>query len=153
MRILVISDSHGDFRRMYNVIEAHKDIDHIFFLGDGIKEFEDICDLYPNKNLYGVSGNCDFMSLRPSTDICKTSKGIILYTHGDAYGVKSSLGKLILAARERGARLALFGHTHEKYAERVEDIYLFNPGSLGKSGSYGICELLDNEITMSHYVM
>ncbi len=65
MRILVLSDSHGDFRRMYRVIEQHKDIDNIFFLGDGIKEFEDICDLYPQKKFHYVSGNCDFMSMRP----------------------------------------------------------------------------------------
>lgn len=153
MRILVLSDSHGDFRRMYRVIEQHKDIDNIFFLGDGIKEFEDICDIYPQKKLRAVSGNCDFMSMRPSTNLCKTSKGLILYTHGDAYGVKSGIGKLLLAATERGARLALFGHTHERYAEKVDDIYLFNPGSLGKSGSYGICELSEKEITMLHYVM
>lgn len=153
MRILVFSDSHGDFRRMYNAVEQHKDIDEIFFLGDGIKEFEDICDLYPQKKLHRVSGNCDFASMRPSTDLYKSSQGIILYTHGDAYGVKGGLGKLILAAKERRARLVLFGHTHQPLAEKVDDIYLFNPGSLGKDGRYGICELSENEITMSHYVM
>ncbi len=78
---------------------------------------------------------------------------MILYTHGDAYGVKSGLEKLLLAGSERGARLVLFGHTHERHAEKVGDIYLFNPGSLGKAGSYGICELSEKEITMSHYVM
>ena len=153
MRILVMSDSHGDFRRMHRVVEQHGDIDTVFFLGDGMKEFEDICDLYPQKKLQCVSGNCDFMSLRPSTDLYTVPQALILYTHGDAYGVKGGLGKLILAARERNARLVLFGHTHQPYAQREGEIYLFNPGSLGKAGSYGICDITEKEITMSHYVM
>ncbi len=153
MRALVFSDSHGDFNSMYNAIEKHNEIDTVIFLGDGIREFEDISELYPNKKLYSVSGNCDFMSIKTSTDILCTSKGNILYTHGDAFGVKNTLGKLILAAKERGARIALFGHTHEPFFEMRNEVYLFNPGSIGKRGSYGIIELLNNEIYASHYTM
>lgn len=153
MRVLVISDSHGDRRKMYNVIEAHPDIDTVFFLGDGIREFEDICDIYPDKKLFSVRGNCDFISNRPSTDLCNLGKGLILYTHGNAYGVKSGLGNLIIAAKERGARIALFGHTHQRCAEIHNGVCLFNPGSLGQSGSYGIVEISDDKINMSHYVM
>ena len=153
MRILVISDSHGNARKLYNVMEAHSDIDTVFFLGDGIREFEELIDIYPNRKMCCVRGNCDFISNRPSTDLYSTCKGLILYTHGDAYGVKSGLGSLIIAAKERGARIALFGHTHKRCAEIHNDVCLFNPGSLGSDGSYGIIEILDDKINMSHYVM
>lgn len=153
MRILVISDSHGNARKLFNVIDAHSDIDTIFFLGDGIREFEDVYDAYPEKKLYSVRGNCDFISNRPSTDLCKLGKGLILYTHGDAYNVKSGLGNLIIAAKERGAGIVLFGHTHQRCAQIHNGVCLFNPGSLGGDGSYGIIEISDGKINMSHYVM
>ena len=44
MRILVVSDSHGHFFRFKEVVEKHRDAELIFFLGDGRRELEDICD-------------------------------------------------------------------------------------------------------------
>ena len=150
MKFIVVSDSHGHFERLNSVIERHNDIDVIFFLGDGIREFEDIMDIYPSKKFYCVSGNCDLMSLKPSSSLAVISEGKILYTHGDAYCVKTGLGKLTLQAQKQGALLALFGHTHIPFFEKREDIYLFNPGSLGASSSYGICEIKNGEVFAEH---
>jgi len=150
LKFLVISDSHGHFDRFNSVIEKHNDIETIFFLGDGMREFDDISFIYPNKTFYCVSGNCDLMSLKPSCNLLNTSQGKILYTHGDAYGVKNGLGKLALEAKNRGVILALFGHTHIPFFENREGIYLFNPGSLGASRSYGIIEIKGNNVIAEH---
>ncbi len=150
MKFIVVSDSHGHFEKLNSVIEKHSDIETVFFLGDGIREFEDIMDIYSSKKFYCVSGNCDLMSLKPSTNLAVLSEGKILYTHGDAYGVKTGLGKLTLQAQKQGALLALFGHTHLPFFEKREDIYLFNPGSLGSLGSYGICEIKNGEVFAEH---
>ena len=150
MKFLVISDSHGNFNRFNSVLEKHSDIDLIFFLGDGMRELDDVYCIYPNKTFYSVSGNCDLMSFKPSSNLINTSQGKILYTHGDAYGVKNGLGKLTLDAKNKGASLALFGHTHIPFFENREGVYLFNPGSLGASGNYGVVEIKDNKIIAEH---
>lgn len=150
LEFLVVSDSHGNFDRFNNVIMSHPNINTIFFLGDGMREFEDIYDLYPQKTFYSVSGNCDLMSMKPSWNTVVTSQGKILYTHGDAFGVKSGLSRLVDAAQKAGARLALFGHTHIPINEEREGIFLFNPGSLGQSYRYGICRLDGNGFFAEH---
>ena len=150
MKFLVISDSHGNFERFNRVLKMHNEIETIFFLGDGMREFDDVSFLYPNKIFYGVSGNCDFMSLKPSSDLLNTCQGKILYTHGDAYGVKNGLGKLTIDAKNKGAILALFGHTHIPFFENREGVYLFNPGSLGSGGNYGIVQINGNDVLAEH---
>ena len=150
MEFLVVSDSHGNFNKFNDVIMSHSDINTIFFLGDGMREFDDIYDLYPQKTFYSVSGNCDLMSLKPSWNTVITGQGKILYTHGDAFGVKNGLSRLVEAAKKSGARLALFGHTHIPLNEEREGVYLFNPGSLGKSGSFGICRLDERGFSAEH---
>ena len=150
MKFLIISDTHGNFNAFNNVVEINNDIDIIFFLGDGTREAEDIMDIYPQKTVYAVSGNCDLMSLAPSTNIATISEGKILYTHGDAFGVKCGLGKLHMKAKSSGVKIALFGHTHIPFYEEREEIHLFNPGSLGQSGKYGICTIQNGNILFEH---
>ena len=58
------------------------------------------------------------------------------------YEVKYGLSNLVAAAEERGAQIALFGHTHQAMTEYRGGLYLMNPGSLsGPSGTYGIIDL------------
>ncbi|MBE6788719.1 MAG: metallophosphoesterase [Ruminococcaceae bacterium] len=150
MRILVISDSHGKFFEFREAIEKHKNVDLIFFLGDGKREYEDICDLYPDKKILAVKGNCDFISDLPSVNYISTEQGKILYTHGDCFSVKMGTQRLEEMARQQGARLVLYGHTHIKDARYLDGMYIFNPGSLGYDKSYGICDLEDSGIVMNH---
>ena len=58
MKILVISDSHRRASSIFDAVEAHPEIDHIIFLGDGVDDFEEVGFVYPNKNYYAVCGNC-----------------------------------------------------------------------------------------------
>ena len=150
MRILVVSDSHGHFHRFNQVIEKHPDAEYIFFLGDGKKELDDICDLYPEKSIFAVKGNCDFLSPLPSVRMADTELGKILYTHGDIYFVKHGTERLIEAGKEKNARLVLYGHTHQKDARYIDGMYVFNPGSLGAEGSYGVCDILESGIILNH---
>ena len=79
--------------------------------------------------------------------------------------VKGTLSALAAAARERGADIALFGHTHlrlERYLPPERDgerpLWLFNPGSISRPRegrpSYGIIDILrDDErldVLLSH---
>lgn len=153
MRILVISDTHGKHRAIAEIIEKHNDIDHIFFLGDLVKDIEEIKEEYKQKNYYIVSGNCDGFSLYKNTDIGIINGVKILFTHGHSYGVKGGIEKLCEAARARECKLALFGHTHAPLTVYDNGITLVNPGSLTCSrqgpNTYAIVDVLPSGIVTS----
>ncbi|MBQ9199658.1 MAG: hypothetical protein IJ141_05715 [Lachnospiraceae bacterium] len=47
MKMVVISDSHGDIVTVRKIISMHKDANIFIHLGDGEKDIESICDEYP----------------------------------------------------------------------------------------------------------
>ena len=51
-------------------------------------------------------------------------------THGHYYYVNSRKDFIRSAAIQRGAKIALFGHTHVPYLEEDGEILVANPGSL-----------------------
>ena len=77
MRILVLSDTHGDFRRLWEIVERHKDDTRlVLFLGDGLREFDDVQTLYPDLIFDCVAGNCDYGKMEKRTALIAVS-----YTH------------------------------------------------------------------------
>ena len=155
MRILVISDTHGDFFALNDAVKKHSNAEIVFFLGDGYKELCDVEALYPEKKFLAVKGNCDFFCPLPAVDIISTEFGKIMFTHGDVFDVKSTMVNIKRTAQQNDVRLVLFGHTHKKYMEYDDGIYYFNPGSLGRAGeegkSYGVCDVLKSGI-MTNFI-
>ena len=147
MKILVLSDSHGTLSSMENAVERERP-DYIFHLGDCQRDARQLETFYPEIPLLSVPGNCD----RPLPDarltLLREFGGVrILLTHGHAYGVKGGLLRLELAAREAGARVALFGHTHRACCEDLDGLWLLNPGACsGLRRSCGIVEIQDGSI-------
>ena len=134
MKICVFSDSHGYEGNMTAAIGL-EDPAMIFFLGDGEREIEDICRLFPGLPAVAVSGNCD---LRASLGISETYEagGIRIFaTHGHMYNVKYEweLETLTAAALRAGADVALFGHTHRQHLSENNGLLIVNPGSIGRS--------------------
>ena len=141
MRILVVSDIHGREHRLREVLEQQPAARHVIFLGDGLRQVEDVADEYPDRTFYTVPGNCDFgaggLPVRQETLGGKR----FYFTHGHLHDVKYTLYRLDLAARQAGADIALFGHTHNPYREYADGLHLFNPGSLGYGGTYGYVDI------------
>ena len=139
MRILVVSDSHGRVGEIEKVIEAQKEAKNVFFLGDCVRDVEDLPFIYPDRTFYIVSGNCDYASMYKSSDTVVLEDKKILFTHGHMYSVKSGLGALRGKAKEEGIDLALYGHTHIAATEYADGVYFVNPGSLcsGREGGTG----------------
>ena len=150
MRIIVMSDSHRNFRNVQLVVEKHPDADLYIHLGDGEREFEDVQNLYPNRRYLWVAGNCDFGSETKSSDLVKLSGKNVLITHGHTYYVKRSLSELKTAARICRASVVLYGHTHVAYTEYDGGLYIMNPGSLSipRQGgpTYGILDITSQGI-------
>ena len=64
-------------------------------------------------------------------------------THGHRYQVKLSPYRAILAVREAGARILLFGHTHRPLVDMRGKTLFLNPGSIGDYAHpfYGVLTL------------
>lgn len=149
MRILIFSDSHGDARRLREALLRHPDITTVCHLGDGNREFEAAADAFPVHTFYGVAGNCDFACNAPGARLEILGGRKVFMTHGHLYGVKGGVYTYHCAARERGAEVALFGHTHQPFEDYADGIYLFNPGSL-REGNYGIMDISSAGIMLRH---
>lgn len=147
-RVLVVSDSHGATDSLRWVM-THEKADALIFLGDGLRDLDDAMDARPHGlRVYRVRGNCDFgYAEEPVQGLCGFGGVLFFYTHGHAYGVKCGLYQLRETAEERMADIALYGHTH---CQRLDegDVTLFNPGSLGFGGQYGVIECEDGEFTV-----
>ncbi len=152
MKILVISDTHGNLDNIRKVIERHDDIENIFHLGDGKADIDLIKDEYKNKVFFRVCGNCDSATSMPVT-LTETIEGKRFFlTHGHEFYVKDNLDKLVAAATKENADVALFGHTHTPIKQTINGIIVFNPGSLEKAeGSYGIIEVSKNKLDLQHF--
>ena len=146
MRVLVVSDVHGDMRGLCEAIESQPTARMVLFLGDGIRQAEDAADRYPDRDFYMVPGNCDFGSdaipIRQETFGGKR----FYFTHGHRHDVKYTLYRLEMAAREAEADIVLYGHTHAQHEEYVDGLYFFNPGSLRYDRTYGYVDIVGGEL-------
>ena len=140
MLILVISDTHGRITNAVNIIEKLKP-DYVLHLGDVVRDVEDLEAIFPSKDIIAVSGNNDF---RASAKYSATERMLdldgkkIFMCHGHTYGVKRDNARVVLKARQMGADIALYGHTHSAYNENHDGIWVINPGSYS---TYAVIEM------------
>lgn len=150
MKILVFSDSHSGISFMRRCVQALKP-DVMIHLGDYYDDGEVIAEVFPHIPMHQVPGNCDryrLVSLRQET-LCYPVGGVKMYmTHGHNHGVKMGLYRLLADARQAGAQIALYGHTHIADCHREDDgLWVLNPGSCGAySGSCGLVETENGKI-------
>lgn len=140
MRLLILSDSHGNYPLALSAVEKAGRVDRIIHLGDEIDDARMI-ELITGRRLIKVPGNCDAGAGEPR-EVSVTFGGRNLFlTHGDLYLVKSGLANLRKKAAETGAGIVLYGHTHLAAIEEIDGILFINPGCLGgrcRSTSYAL---------------
>ena len=147
MRILVFSDTHGMIDNCISTVERIKDVDMITHAGDVSADAEDLQSVFPDIPVRFVSGNCEMP--RAPIDIEFDAGGKKFFvTHGHAYSVKSDreYRQLTLHAREIGADIAIFGHTHSPLCDNKGDLILLNPGSVRYGRTYGVVEIEDGKM-------
>lgn len=151
MRILVVSDTHGDIRNFEEVLRKHRDAEVVIHCGDGADETQEMKKLFPERMFICVRGNCDFCCEYPNIEVINIEGYKLFITHGHIYNVKSSLLNLSMATREAGAQMAIFGHTHVPLESYDDGVYFLNPGSLrGYKGSYALADISDKGILVNH---
>ncbi len=144
MRILVLSDIHGNTRGMMKAVNAQPKAEVIIFCGDGDEQFQFLKNTLKDKMVVGVKGNCDFGSVLPSKEVLRICGKTIFVTHGHLYNAKLTMYNLVCAAREEKADILLFGHTHNALTDYNEGLYIMNPGSCsGYYASYGYIDITD----------
>lgn len=148
MRIIVFSDTHGKTGALFDVVEMHlKSADMFIHLGDGEQEADMLKSVYPYIDLRYLRGNCDYNSAAPDILTIEADFGVkIVASHGHTLGVKYGLEMLIDKAEQKGAKIALYGHTHQRYSSYENGLYIMNPGSLSQPRdffppSYGIIDI------------
>lgn len=139
-RIIAVSDSHGDLAHLQNAVSlaAEKGVIDVFvFLGDGMADFEAMKPALlahnPQMQLVTVCGNNDVGSHAPTLAEFTVCGRKLLATHGHLHHVKAGPRRLCYAARERGAAIALYGHTHASRLEEAYGVLLINPGAVCNS--------------------
>lgn len=131
MRIIVISDTHGNFSALENVIMRNTDADWIIHLGDGERELDRFIVSHPilTPKIIHVAGNCDYNSFSHDVFVLPVMDHKILATHGHTFGVKSSLVPLRKTAIANGCDIVLYGHSHARFQSYEDGMWIMNPGS------------------------
>lgn len=143
MRILVLSDSHGDYFTMQKIIKAQPTAEAVIFLGDGFYDFERCKPLLEGKKIYTVKGNNDMGCDYPKNQVISVG-GVKMYiTHGQGELVKSTLSRLIGVAQDNDCHLALYGHIHQQREDYSDGVRLFSPGAV-MNDEYGIIDIIND---------
>lgn len=148
MRILVISDTHGNDRDIDRLIKVVAP-DRIYHLGDSENECRYITNV-AKCPVEMVQGNCDWYSSLPERVVLEVGKHVLLLTHGHKLRCKVSYDGLVKEARMLGADYILYGHTHQPEIEEFMGCTIINPGSLtyprqyDRRGSYAVLNVDKN---------
>ncbi|KPN95492.1 metallophosphoesterase [Lysinibacillus sp. ZYM-1] len=145
MKILIMSDTHGDSHVIDKVRSFYPEIDLLIHCGDSELPF--VHDAL--KGMKKVRGNCDREKAFPEEEIFTVDDVKVFVTHGHLFNVKDSMLSLTYRAKELNAQIVCFGHSHILGAEMIDDILFINPGSLlkprgRKEKSFAVLEIEDS---------
>jgi len=147
LKILVISDSHGNKNAILNAVEQESP-GLILHLGDHDRDCETVEAEHPSIPVRKVRGNCDRSSTGPDTEEFTLSGKRFFMAHGHLYRVKLGFTYILNAAACRGADLLVFGHTHTPYYSVTDSLTVVNPGSIGMGGkTYAVLEIKNGAVS------
>ena len=110
--IVVVSDTHRNKSALKKIANVIMENDYVFHLGDYYDDFVDYAYALKDK-VFQVHGNCDYGTSEAETEILTEIEGVKIFaTHGHNYGVKQGREKLLRRAKQLGATLVFYGHTH-----------------------------------------
>lgn len=148
MKVLVLSDSHGNLSNMIQAVEREAP-GIIFHLGDCWRDGQRLHDRFPDLPFEQVPGNCDYLrGFQEAEKLLYLGEKRMLMCHGHTYSVKQSLLAAGLAAEEKELDLFLFGHTHKPLVDMRGKTLFLNPGSIGDYArpTYGIVTLENGKL-------
>jgi len=148
MKIVVISDTHSDTSLMNKVLEKENDADLYIHCGDYC-----VPEYFMNSWRH-VMGNCDWDVSVPKVLDIDSPFGLIHVEHGNSFLVQDP-DELVNYLKRLNAFIFLYGHTHVKNAIKINNTYVFNPGSLSSPsdsefGSYLVINIDEKTKELKH---
>ena len=139
MKILVVSDSHGDEKLLKELVSTYPHMDYYIHAGDSGLDRD---TLYPFES---VRGNTDYY---PFDELLRiyTPVGYLLVKHKPWFNVE----------QVKDNKIFINGHTHQYGFYIEEDKIFLNPGSLtlprdGTNGTYMILDIKKEVISIIIY--
>lgn len=129
MKILIVSDTHGKHVNLEIVIDKVKPIDLLIHLGD-VEGGSDYIEAIAPCKTEMISGNNDYFTNLLREKLIEVGNYKVFLTHGHYYGVNYSTERLKEKARELGADIVMYGHTHIPAMDLTNDVWTVNPGSI-----------------------
>lgn len=151
MRILVLSDTHGNMVDTYlDKVKNDGVFDMFIHCGDCCKDVAFISKELNIDRYINVNGNCDIGIEANDIEQVEIGNKKFLITHGHLFGVKRDLEELKRFAENQEVDIVLFGHTHKSHSKYENGILYFNPGTaclptFGKY-SYGKLTIEDGNV-------
>ena len=154
MKLLVLSDSHGNIDNMARAV-ALTQPRHILHLGDCLRDAWELYTLFPAIPLDTVPGNCDWGSFDTPERLLEFDGVRVLMMHGHTRNVKSTPLSAQYAARECGADILLFGHTHRPLVDYDGTLYTMNPGAISdpRRPTYGLVTIENGKAHCATFVL
>ncbi len=166
MRIGILSDTHGDLKAFEQALVAMGTCDFYLHAGDvlyhgprnnlpvgyGPKELAE--RIKSMNNIYFVHGNCDadVDEMVTEQDLSHDWRLVELdgYKFFMIHGYKESVTSRIAKAKEQGADLLIYGHTHVKELYKDGNLICLNPGSpaIPKDGSASVAVFEDGRVRL-----
>lgn len=159
MRLLVISDSHGEIYKAATAVRNTENVDILLHLGDYFRDAQRLQEMFPGLRVEYIYGNSDFMVGNTKSEKLLVCDGVkIFMTHGHRYSIKWGYDRLYMKADDVHADLMLFGHTHVAEILRHNGRVFLNPGSISesrsvKSESYAVIDIKNGIFDHKLYYM
>lgn len=128
MIIGVLSDTHGDLKRVEECLSLMPSVELLLHAGDFYEDAQKI-ESVSGVKVVAVTGNCDHMVKGPSEEMLAVGAKRIYLTHGHLYRVKHDLSLLVQRSKALGVDVTVFGHTHTPAVFRRDGVLFVNPGS------------------------
>lgn len=145
IKVVIVSDNHGDLDALTYVKEKHSDADYFIHCGDAA------LPPYLLDGFAVVQGNNDLYNTFPSFRVLEIGNHRLYVVHGHHDLFFGSLSQLKSKADLNHCNIVCFGHTHSYQEIEAEGVLFLNPGSIhhnrdGTKPSYMIVTFHDDDI-------
>ncbi|RRG09007.1 MAG: metallophosphoesterase [Lactobacillus sp.] len=156
MKILIVSDNHGDREILTTIAATFKtSVDIMVHCGDSEMAVND--PLF--ESMPSVLGNNDFGQPFAKQQLLEVGTQRLLVTHGHLQNVNFTMNNLAFLAQEQHADIVAYGHTHQLSAIYSQGTLYVNPGSISLprgryarlGGTFAIVDVQSTRFTVQYY--
>lgn len=127
MKLLIVSDSHGNSQILDDLVERYQNqVDAFVHCGDSeLRSSNLIWSMMDT-----VAGNCDYDTGFQQQIVKRDLKYPYLIVHGHQHDIRWTMDYLISLAKKKEVHFVFYGHSHVLRAEFIDGVFLINPGSI-----------------------